>query len=96
MTEDFSTPDTFGVRIGGLPVPMLDDMRSPELWDQVETVLAGERRLAATADELSDALFELIGRGPAGKPELVALRRSIHNGRPLAARCWNDGIRALL
>ncbi|WP_406112676.1 lantibiotic dehydratase [Streptomyces sp. NBC_01014] len=96
MTEDFSTPDTFGIRIGGLPVPMLDDMRSPELWDQVETVLAGERRLAATADELSDALFELIGRGPAGKPELVALRRSIHNGRPLAARCWNDGIRALL
>ncbi|MGK4585822.1 lantibiotic dehydratase [Kitasatospora sp. HPMI-4] len=95
MTEDLSTPDTFGVRIGGLPVSMLDDLRSPELWRQVEAVLAGEDRLTAAAAELSDELFELIGREPAGKPLLVALRRSIHNRRP-PARYWNDDVRALL
>ncbi|MFI1966511.1 lantibiotic dehydratase [Streptomyces pathocidini] len=96
MAQGFSTPDRFGVRIGGLPVSALDDLRSPELWGQVEAVLAGERELTGAADELSDALYELIGRESAGKPSLVALRRSIHNRRPPTARCWNDEVRALL
>ncbi|GAA2272587.1 hypothetical protein GCM10010430_68190 [Kitasatospora cystarginea] len=95
MTQGFSTPDTFGVRIGGMPVSTLDDLRSPELWRQIEAVLAGEDRLTAVAAELSDELFELIGREPAGKPLLVALRRSIHNRRP-PARYWNDDVRAVL
>ncbi|GAA2267725.1 hypothetical protein GCM10010145_47750 [Streptomyces ruber] len=96
MTTTFSTPDTFGVRIGGLPVPVLDDMRSPELWHLVDTVLAGERRLGAAEAELSDALYELIGRGGPAKPRLVALRRAVHNRRDLAGRYWNDEVRALL
>jgi hypothetical protein len=94
--SEFSTPDTFGVRLGGLPVSMLDDMRSPELWHQVEVVLAGERELTARAEELSDTLYDLIGRIPTGKPMLVALRRSIHNRRRPVAGCWNDEVRALL
>lgn len=96
MTQDFSTPDTFGVRLGGLPVSLLDDLRSPELWQQVEALLARESRLSSAADGLSDALFELIGRESTGKPLLVALRRSIHNRRPPGARCWNNEVRALL
>ncbi|MFJ5679430.1 lantibiotic dehydratase [Streptomyces sp. NPDC093097] len=96
MTASFSTPDTFGVRLGGLPVPMLDDLRSPELWHQVEAVLAGERGLAAAEAELSEALYALIGRAAAGKPRLVALRRAVHNRRALTDRYWNDEVRAML
>ncbi|MGW7573374.1 lantibiotic dehydratase [Streptomyces sp. NPDC054765] len=96
MTEDFSTPDAFGVRIGGLPASTLDDMRAPELWRQAGSVRDGERQLDLQASVLSDRLYEQIGRGGSAKPLLVALRRAIHNRRPLAERHWNDGIRALL
>ncbi|GAA2591763.1 lantibiotic dehydratase [Streptomyces tubercidicus] len=96
MTEDFTTPDTFGVRIGGLPAPTLDDMRSPELWRQAEAVCAMERQLDARASALSDMLYEEVGRAGSGKPLLVAVRRAIHNRRPLAERHWNDDVRALL
>ncbi|MDT0458891.1 lantibiotic dehydratase [Streptomyces sp. DSM 41527] len=96
MTEDFTTPDTFGVRIGGLPVPTLDDMRSPELWRQAEAVREGESQLDGQASALSDMLYEEIGRAGSGKPLLVAVRRAIHNRRPLAERHWNDEVRALL
>lgn len=96
MTEDFTTPDTFGVRIGGLPAPTLDDLRSPELWRQAESVRDLERQLDGQAAVLSDRLYEQIGRGGSAKPLLVAVRRAIHNRRPLAGRHWNDGVRALL
>ncbi|MER6306284.1 lantibiotic dehydratase [Streptomyces sp. NPDC001657] len=96
MTEDFTTPDTFGVRIGGLPVPMLDDMRSPELWRQAESVRDLEDQLDGQASLLSDSLYEQIGRGGSAKPLLVALRRAIHNRRPLTGRHWNDALRTLL
>ncbi|MFI7090201.1 lantibiotic dehydratase [Streptomyces lydicus] len=96
MTDEFSPSDAFGVRIGGLPATTLDDMRSPELWDQVETVRGTERRLDHLAAELSDRLYQQIGRAGSGKPLLVAVRRAIHNRRPLAERHWNDAVRALL
>ncbi|MEV7780095.1 lantibiotic dehydratase [Kitasatospora sp. NPDC088351] len=96
MPQDFSTPDTFGIRLGGLPVSMLDDMRSPELWQRVEAVLRADRELTAAEAALSDALFEVIGHRPDGRPLLVALRRSVHNRRPPTPRCWNDDVRALL
>ncbi|MEU5127340.1 lantibiotic dehydratase [Streptomyces mobaraensis] len=96
MDPDFSTPDTFGVRVGGLPVAALDAMRSPALWERVEAVLDGDERLAARAAELSDALFAAIGRTAEGRPALVALRRAVHNRKPLTDRCWNDSVRALL
>ncbi|MFB6437817.1 lantibiotic dehydratase [Streptomyces sp. NPDC056411] len=96
MTEDFSTPDAFGVRIGGLPASTLDDLRSPELWQQVATVRGAERRLERLAAELSDRLYQQIGHAGSGKPLLVAVRRAIHNRRPLAERHWNDAVRALL
>ncbi|MBZ4323634.1 hypothetical protein, partial [Streptomyces huiliensis] len=70
MAQDFSafsTPDTFGVRVGGLPVAALDAMRSPALWERVEAVLDGDERLTARAVELSDALFEAIGRTAVGQ-----------------------------
>ncbi|MFI9724446.1 lantibiotic dehydratase [Streptomyces sp. NPDC052396] len=96
MTEDFSTPDLLGVRIGGLPSATLDELRSPDLWRQLGTVLAGERTLTSATTELSDELYRLIGTADTGKPQLVALRRAVHNRRPLNARCWNDEVRALL
>ncbi|MER7164244.1 lantibiotic dehydratase, partial [Streptomyces lydicus] len=96
MTDEFSPSDAFGVRIGGLPATTLDDMRSPELWDQVETVRGTELRLDHLAAELSDRLYQQIGRAGSGKPLLVAVRRAIHNRRPLAERHWNDAVRALL
>ncbi|MEE4423548.1 lantibiotic dehydratase [Streptomyces bugieae] len=96
MTEDFTTPDTFGVRIGGLPAPMLDDMRSPELWRQAESVRDLENQLDGQASLLSDSLYEQIGRGGSAKPLLVAVRRAIHNRRPLTERHWNDALRTLL
>ncbi|MEU7057402.1 lantibiotic dehydratase [Streptomyces sp. NPDC046197] len=96
MTEDFSTPDTLGVRVGGLPAATLDELRSPDLWRQIGTVLAGERALTSATEQLSDELYRLIGTAGTGKPQLVALRRAVHNRRPLNARCWNDDVRALL
>ncbi|MCS0638967.1 lantibiotic dehydratase family protein [Streptomyces sp. LP05-1] len=96
MNEAFSTPDTFGVRIGGLPVSVLDDLRSPELWSQVERVLDTEHRLDTVGGGLGDTLYALIGHATAGKPLLVALRRAVHNRRRPAGRCWNDEVRALL
>ncbi|MFI0980591.1 lantibiotic dehydratase [Streptomyces sp. NPDC021093] len=96
MTEEFSTPDVFGVRIGGLPVHMLDDLRAPELWQQTTVVQDAERRLDAAEAVLSDTLFAVIGRTADGKSSLVALRRAIHNRKTLPVRCWNDGVRALL
>ncbi|MGK5639877.1 lantibiotic dehydratase [Streptomyces sp. URMC 126] len=96
MDQDFSTPDTFGVRVGGLPVAALDEMRSPALWRGVDAVLDGDERLTARAAELSDALFEVIGRTAEGRPALVALRRALHNRKPLTDRIWNDSVRALL
>ncbi|WP_330318707.1 lantibiotic dehydratase [Streptomyces platensis] len=96
MTEDFTTPDAFGVRIGGLPAPTLDDMRSPELWRQAEAVRGMEHQLDLQASVLSDSLYEQIGRGGCAKPLLVAVRRAIHNRRSLTERHWNDGVRALL
>ncbi|MER5360753.1 lantibiotic dehydratase [Streptomyces sp. NPDC002785] len=96
MTEDFSTPDTFGVRIGGLPVSTLEDMRSPELWRRVEAMRAAGQWLARTAARLSDQLHEEVGRAGPAKPVLVALRRAVHNGRPLTDRLWNGEVRALL
>ncbi|MGX1976362.1 lantibiotic dehydratase [Streptomyces kronopolitis] len=96
MTEEFSPSDAFGVRIGGLPAHILEDMRSPELWRQVESVRDTERQLDDLATELSDLLYEQIGRAGTGKPLLVAVRRAVHNRRPLAERHWNDDVRALL
>ncbi|MGV9937263.1 lantibiotic dehydratase [Streptomyces olivaceoviridis] len=96
MTENHTTPDVFGVRVGGLPVPMLDDMSSPELWNQVGTVLDGERALGAAEAGLSDALYGLIGQATTGKSLLVALRRAVHNRRTLTDRYWNDEVRASL
>ncbi|MEW1751661.1 lantibiotic dehydratase [Streptomyces angustmyceticus] len=96
MTEDFTTPDAFGVRIGGLPAPTLDDMRSPEVWRQAEAVRDMEHQLDRRASLLSDILYEQIGRGGCAKPLLVAVRRAVHNRRSLTERQWNDGVRALL
>ncbi|MFJ7206127.1 lantibiotic dehydratase [Streptomyces sp. NPDC098789] len=96
MTEDFSTPDTFGVRIGGLPVSVLEDMCSPELWHRVEAVRTAGARLARTAAGLSDRLHEEIGRAGPARAVLVGLRRAVHNGRPLTDRLWNPEVRAVL
>ncbi|MFI0264117.1 lantibiotic dehydratase [Streptomyces sp. NPDC017056] len=92
----FQVADTFGVRIGGLPVSVLDGLRSTEVWRRIGALLDSERELTERGEKLSDALYELIGRDPAAKPALVALRRSVHNQRLPAARCWNDEVRAAL
>ncbi|MEU7150133.1 lantibiotic dehydratase [Streptomyces sp. NPDC045456] len=92
----FHVADTFGVRIGGLPVSVLDGLRSDEVWRRTGALLDGARELAERGAELSDALYALIGQDTGVKPALVALRRAVHNQRTPGERCWNDEVRAAL
>jgi hypothetical protein len=55
-------------------------------------------RLRADGVVLSDLLHAVIGRLPEGgtKPQLVALRRAVHQLRRPGPRAWSDGVRAAL
>ncbi len=98
VPDSFTTPEVHGIRLGGLPATLLDDIGCPGLWQQVQEVLDHDRGLARDADALSQALYAVIGGLPAGpaRAAVVALRRGIHNDRALSSRWWNDEVRALL
>ncbi|MGW2154532.1 lantibiotic dehydratase [Nonomuraea sp. NPDC001699] len=77
--------ETFGVRVAGLAVNTLQELRFPRTWAAVDELTAQDAWLAAEGESLSQALYDVIGRNrqPGAKPLLVALRRAVYTGRPV-------------
>ncbi|WEH37019.1 lantibiotic dehydratase [Streptomyces sp. AM 4-1-1] len=76
-----------GVRIAGLPTTALDASRIPHSTELAMSVASLDQRLTVDAARLSDALYALIGTGPARpfKARLVGLRRAVHQGARIGA-----------
>jgi hypothetical protein len=92
-------PEPVVVRMAGLPVAALTGLRFDETFARAEHILVTRERLAASGDELSDLLYEVIGALPAAadaRPGLVGLRRALHQIRVPGRREWNDELAALL
>ncbi|MEV5409923.1 lantibiotic dehydratase [Thermopolyspora sp. NPDC052614] len=87
-----------GIRVAGLPVTALRQLRCDKSWAAIGDAVAAGRWLREEGARLSDELYELIGRPEASpvKPRAVALRRALFTGRRLPARLWNPEIRAVL
>jgi hypothetical protein len=77
----------FICRVAGLPVGVLEEMRAQETAAGLAGVAELERRLAASKDELTAALYEAVGglEDRRLRRRLLAIRRDVHNGRPLDA-----------
>ncbi|MEE1751526.1 lantibiotic dehydratase [Streptomyces sp. SP18CS02] len=81
--------DRFMLRVAGLPLAVVDDLRCEEATRWAEVVLAAEEQLEAGASRLTEALHGAVGAtdpasgGPdaARRRELLRLRRHIHNNR---------------
>ncbi|MDA2812305.1 lantibiotic dehydratase [Nocardiopsis sp. RSe5-2] len=90
--------DPPAVRIAGLPLSALSDLRCPESIALLDACRADRERLTERGALLSDELYPVIGglADPAARPGLVGLRRAVFQTRVPGAREWNDGIAALL
>jgi lantibiotic biosynthesis dehydratase-like protein len=82
------------VRVAGLPVGTLADLRFDKTDALVEELLAHDAWLAAEATALGDLLYQAIGAlaVPSLKPRLVGLRRSVHSGRRPRPQEWGDEV----
>ncbi|MGW9440043.1 lantibiotic dehydratase [Streptomyces sp. NPDC055607] len=71
------------VRLAGLPVSSLEDVRSVRSLALAREILDEEDRLAADGAALCDALHDVIGSlaDPTLRSALVGLRRAVHNRR---------------
>ncbi|MEU8889918.1 lantibiotic dehydratase [Streptomyces sp. NPDC048442] len=86
------------VRVAGLPVTALEELRSPATWETVRRAVAERARLAQEGRALADHCYVLIGdhAGHPLKPALVALRRDLHNSRPPTGALRRAEVRAAL
>ncbi|WP_428966124.1 hypothetical protein [Micromonospora fluostatini] len=85
-----STGPVVVVRVAALPTRALDDTAVPASWAMVQAVLASRRRVAEAGARLADEVHGFIA-DPAlagARPELVALRRALHNRRRPGHRAW--------
>lgn len=75
----------FLCRVGGLSPRVVGALRAGRALAVVEELLRAEARLQECREPLTDLLHEEIGRTPEGRHRhaLIALRRNIHNLRPL-------------
>lgn len=82
-SRGMTVPDDFVVRVAGLPVHHAQRLDFHQTAALIEEWLDLERVLATQALEISDALFELIGKheDQQSRGALIALRRSIFNGQ---------------
>ncbi|MFI0487101.1 lantibiotic dehydratase [Actinomadura sp. 9N215] len=73
----------FAVRVAGLPVSVLDDLRCRRAYRILRDIRELDARLAAEDAALADELYEMIGRGshPRLKPQLVGVRRALFRHR---------------
>jgi hypothetical protein len=80
------------LRIAALPIEALVPLAAPEALARLAPVLELEARLDAEVARLTDALHAAAGEPPSEDPEgarrrlaVVALRRALHNRRPVSA-----------
>ncbi|MEU8146891.1 lantibiotic dehydratase [Nonomuraea sp. NPDC048901] len=88
----------FGVRVAGMAVGDLEDLRFTRTWSLVDELLETSAMVASEGAALSEALHEVIGDNarPDLKPLLVALRRALFSARAPRARTRSEEvIRAL-
>ncbi|GAA4874092.1 lantibiotic dehydratase [Saccharopolyspora cebuensis] len=80
---DVHVEPTFVVRVAGLPLEVLDRLRTPRTAALVEAALDAEQWLDEHQEELSDALHEVVGAttDTALRRRLLTLRRDVHRNR---------------
>ncbi|HTI23787.1 MAG TPA: lantibiotic dehydratase [Kutzneria sp.] len=72
------------LRVGGLPMRLWTAAGNPELVAELRELMAEEAAYAAYARELADWLGTVIPQFE-DRAELLALRRDLHNGRPVSS-----------
>lgn len=89
---------TLAVRMAGLPVSLLEDLRFEDTWKRVHERLDYDAWLSAEGSALSEVLHSIIGQPRVAdvKPQLVALRRTIFNGRQPGRHIWPEPVRHAL
>ena len=77
--------ERFVCRVGGLPATLVRDLHAADCVCVLEELATLESRIDALREPLSDRLFAAVGgnEDPAQRRSLLALRRSLHNRRPL-------------
>lgn len=73
------------LRVALEPFEALAPLASPTACRALERLALHTAAVEAEAGELSQALFEAAGKWPDRKGMLVALRRAVHQGRPLGS-----------
>ncbi|MEV6158631.1 lantibiotic dehydratase [Nonomuraea sp. NPDC052129] len=88
----------FGVRVAGMAVGDLEDLRFTRTWSLVDELLDTSAMVASEGAALSEALHEVIGDNarPDLKPLLVALRRALFSTRTPQARTRSEEVLRVL
>ncbi|GAA3438493.1 hypothetical protein [Kutzneria kofuensis] len=73
------------LRVAGLPMRLWTAAGNPELVADLRELLAEEAEYAAYARALADWLGSVIPDAEDDRAELLALRRDLHNGRPVSS-----------
>jgi hypothetical protein len=95
--EGYAAGPVFGVRVAGVPVECVRELRFTRTWGRVDEVLRLSGALLAEGAELADALHDVIGSaGPERKPALVGLRRDLFAGRRPTARVLSPEVMGAL
>ncbi|GGM10374.1 hypothetical protein [Micromonospora yangpuensis] len=85
-----STGPVVVVRVAALPTQALAETAAPASWATVQAILASRRLVAEVGARLADEVHGFVA-DPAladARPELVALRRALHNHRRPGPRAW--------
>ncbi|MFE3560108.1 lantibiotic dehydratase [Streptomyces sp. NPDC059193] len=88
-TTEWHAGDRFMLRVAGLPLSAVDDLRAADTGRWARDVLTAEAGLREGAERLGDVLHAAVGAtdpapdgpGAAQRRALLRLRRQIHNGR---------------
>lgn len=76
----------FVIRVAGLPVETVRELRCPDSRRWADEVAAATDALRAAGEAVGDRLHDLVGRTEDGEEgvrrRLLALRRAVFNGRP--------------
>ncbi|MGH3822735.1 MAG: lantibiotic dehydratase [Pseudonocardiaceae bacterium] len=89
---------SFVVRVAGLPMAVLRRLRCQATMSVVDELLEFQNRLCTEGEQLSQALYDVIGtvHDSALRGRLLALRRCVYQARPPRSSVLDDGVRAVL
>jgi hypothetical protein len=88
----------FVVRVAGLPMAVLRRLRCEVTLGAIDELLEFQDRLNAEGEQLSQALYDVIGAvaDRAVRGRLLALRRCVYQARSPRSGVLDDGVRAVL